>query len=159
MVVAIIDIIFCTFRGAGLLLSVASVAVQQRQGLQNPAGEYLAFEVATGAAVVLFGLLANAGMLFKAGWAVIPGYLAVASTVASCAVGVWTALTMAPHVMEQAAGIEGGGPPPQVLGTIMIVTAVLTTLARLAILVVYVVALVKYARWFARRNTESLHAA
>jgi hypothetical protein len=150
MVVAIIDIVFCVFRGFGLLVSLgAHLVAPQQPGQTVIESPTASFEMAAAVAIVAFGLTANTAMLAKVGWAVIPGYLAVAATLADCAMDVWSAFVVAPQVVEQMG--QQLNHSQDLAGTMIIATVALTTLWRVAILVVYVFALLKFSRWVSSR--------
>ncbi len=151
LVMFIIDLAFSIIRAPMVAMSIAGLYMAA-EGLVDDAMTRMVTqtglgEVLTGAAIVLFGVPANIGLLCKQRWAMILAWAAVAATVGSIAVGFWQLTFM----VEQ----FPAGSPERVGATI---GGAFTGLFRVALLGLYAAALVVFARWLvSRENSRATH--
>jgi hypothetical protein len=116
------------------------VGWQELQRVGHPLASTVPFEIGTGAAVALFGLLGNIGLLLKQSWGLVLGGLTVVAVLASVAVALWQ-LAILSQTMNSPA--ERGG---------MLTGAGVMLVLRLGLLCLYVLALAKFAQWKKARN-------
>jgi hypothetical protein len=142
-VMAILDIVFCAVRVLMVYSAVTAVSGEFTKDLEIVAktGWY---EIAAGSGIALFGVVAAIGILMKASWAAPIGWMAIAFTVLSVAVGVWQIAIMWAEIPP--------GSPDQ--GMFLMSTAI-AAMIRVALLWIYAVALLNYAAWVRRRADEA----
>jgi len=142
-VMFIISLVFCCLRVPLAMLSVLGYFVLQQRN--DPLLPTALFEIVTGAGIALFGIPANGFMLARKPWALLLGYSTVAVTVGSVFVGIWQLSIMS--------GQHPAGSPEQM---ILIVGSLLGVVLRLAILGLYVAALVKFSAWARRVSSPQV---
>jgi len=138
-VMFIIAIVFCVIRLLLVLLAIPGYAILKQQG--DPMLDTVFFEVATGIAMVLFGLPANVLMLRKNQMGIILGYLYVLSVAASWCVGLWQ-LSFVINTFP-----EGS---PERLGAMM--SGVIVAGIRLTLVGIYIAAIMSFSRWEKQRH-------
>jgi hypothetical protein len=143
LVVAIVDLVFCSFRvlfvGAGL------TAVLKIGGRVPPQFEGTAwFEVVTGIGIIAFGFPAAIGMLSKRSWATPLAYMAAVATLGSLFVAVWQGLLQ-----------FGEYPPGSTEAFGFIIGIVFSVGIRLGILALYLVGVLAFRNWIQRRFKSS----
>lgn len=136
----VVSLIFCVLRipvvalGAIGWMQIAAGRVEP-----SPVLASVPFEVLSGAAIVLFGLIGNTAMLLKQRWGIVVGYLTVFSSVCSMGVAVWqlSYLFQDTAGLPQQAGVVSGG--------------AFTLLIRIAIVGLYAAAIMTFSKWLASR--------
>jgi hypothetical protein len=133
-VMLIIDLVLSLLRVPLVVFGV--VAIDTLEQVDDPILATVVYEVATGAAMAFFGILADSAMLAKQRWGAMVGYLAVTATLANTAVGIWQLTININHLADPAvriASVIGGG---------------FTVLVRLGILALYTLAILKFTAWY-----------
>ena len=133
----IIELVFCVIRLG--LVSFGIYSFQDMANLPAPLEQTVIYEIATGAGIAVFGIVGMGLLLARVNLGVVFGFLDAASTVASVIVGWWQLSFVAEQFAPDA---------PQTMG--IYIGGGITTVIRLAIAVLLVVALVKYAAWKGR---------
>lgn len=143
LVVFIIDLVLLGLRAMLVLLGFV--------GLQAAAGNPMVretgvAEIATGAAMVLLGVSANVAMLARQSWGVYLAYLKVLATLGSCGVGIWQLTIMLQQFPEGSAERVGA-----------MVGAAIAMMFRVALVVVYVTAVIMFSKWAAERAGQQIY--
>lgn len=140
--VAILDLVFCGLRV--LFVAMGAIAVMQPDAIEDQNLRLTApYEVATGACIALFGIIAGIGLLTGKRYAIIFGVLALAATVASTGVGGWQLSTMLDAAPQ---GAERTG---------MMIGGVFSILVRLGLIVLYGAALMRFSQWINRQEAQA----
>ena len=140
MTIAIIDLIMASIRLLLVPLSVLGYSMMQED---DPLIITVPFEIGFGLLIGLAGIIAAIGMLMKKEWAIPAGWANVCITVPGIFVGVWQA-SIATNTDPMLANNEAAQ-----IGAM--IGAVIAVGIRLTLVVLVVVALLKYKAWLARR--------
>ena len=134
MVMFIVSLIFSVLRAPMVLLSI--VALMTPRNVPQQLAHTVPMEVATGVAVVLFGIVANTLLLLRKPIGIPFAWCLVAAVLASMGLGIWQ-ISLNMEVFP-----EGS---PQRVG--MVVGAGFVMLLRLAIVGLYVAAVMMFSKW------------
>jgi hypothetical protein len=113
----------------------------KQQGNSLTASVFL--EIATGAGIVIFGLLGDLLLLLKQRWALVLAAMALLFTLASTGVGIWQLSEMYQPMAGNDAARQVG----------FVIGGLFTLMVRIGIAVAYGVALWMYSKWSSRLST------
>ena len=135
--VFILDLCFCVIRVGLVLLGLVGYVTLKRQEPTSPLLPSVTMELLTGLAIAATGIPASIAMLARQSWGAILAWMCVLATVASFGVGVWQLwLTIdaqaAPGTPQRIGFLIGGG---------------LVAMIRLALVLLYVAAVVRFSAW------------
>lgn len=138
----IIELVFAGLRAVLVLLGFVGYAVMKQQQADRQLLNSAVFEIATGLGMVLTGIPANIFLLMRQRWATVVGWMYAVITVCSFSVAFWQltiyARQFAPGSPQYVGAYVGGG---------------ITVTIRLALLVLYIVALFKFTQWGASQES------
>lgn len=145
----ITDLILCVLRGGIGMFSLLVLAMSKNDPElaqeMGKLGATATFEVLTAFGIAIVGVSAGVGLLLKQKWGLILGYLTVAFTLGSVAVSISQAMIQI--------GAPGQQHPPGYQAG-MVVGIAFGVCVRLALLGMYVAALVQYAKFFQRVDSS-----
>jgi len=135
LVMFILSLVFAGIRVPLVLMGVFAWAAIQPGPDEAAVYASVPFEVLSGAAIALFGIPGNIGMLMKRRWGAVLGILTVAASLFSMAVAVWQLTLMYPGSNNPAeqAGFIGG--------------AAVTMVIRITLIGLYAMAVLKFQQW------------
>lgn len=133
----IIDLVLCCLRVPMVILGFVGASMITPD---DPLAQTVKFELATGIAIVGFGILANIGLLLKKSWGALLGYLALVASTAS----IGTAVMQIGAQMDQYA--EGS---PERIGAV--IGGGFVFMIRLALMGLYLAALLKFSAWYKKQ--------
>jgi hypothetical protein len=136
-VVLILDLFLLLLRGLLVAFGFIRMTMGPPDVLLQATG-YL--EVGAGMLMIVAGVPANLAMLSHRGWGAWLAYVKVAATIASILVGLWQATFLVEQFEVR---------PPQMTGVFI---------GRLALVALYVAAVVQFTRWMADSAAETPHA-
>ena len=141
IVMFIVDLVFSLIRVPLVLLGIVALQAPRLDPVMAQTG---LLEVATGAAMVMFGIPADIAMLLKQKWGLILAWVKVAALLGSVGVAFW-----------QISFILDQFPPgsPQRMGAF--VGGGIAGVIRLSLIGLYVTAVVKFSAWSAQRAAAS----
>ena len=140
----IMELVFSGLRLLTVLLAIVGYAILRQQQPESDLTFSAVFEIASGLAMLLTGLPANILFLLRKRWAAVIGWLYVATTVGSLGIAIWQTKL---HFRQFKAGS-----PEQIGGY---VGAGFAFTIRVVLLVLFVVALVKFSQWCPQQKPES----
>ena len=136
----IIDLIFCFLRAA--IVMIAIVTIQNPEVANNPmVAQTSMFEIGAGLGMVLLGIPGNFLMLFKQRFGAYLAGAKVLPTLASFGVGLWQLTFIMGQFPEGSAERMGA-----------MIGAGMALLVRIALLAVYIGAIVTFLNWCNRRD-------
>ena len=135
LVMFILGLVFAVLRVPLVIMGAFTWFALQPNAENQALFTSVPFEVLTGAAISLFGIPGNIGMLLKQRWGVVLGFLTVAASLASLGVALWQLSLMFQVTDDPAerAGFVGG--------------AAVTLLIRITIIGLYALAILKLSQW------------
>lgn len=145
LVMFIVSIIFCVLRLLIVVFGMLGVVMMLQQGAdQRDAAINGLLEVATGAAMVFFGLLGNGLMLARKKMGYYFGWLLLLSVVGNILVGLAQLGTMFENLEPGSPEFIAGG-----------VSLVLVLVIRVGIAVAYAIALLQFEKWIDRGSNAA----
>jgi hypothetical protein len=144
-VLFIIDLIFCILRIPMVLFAVLGlIALRSGQGIDMPYSEtVVVLEIASSCLIVVLGIPTDILLLLRRGWALGLGYATALATLPSVGVGTYEAWI-------QYQNLPAGSTPAYGMGVILGGGVALGV--RVLLLVLYVIALVKFGGWVRRQQ-------
>jgi hypothetical protein len=109
----------------------------------DPVLSTIPIEVMSGASIVLLGVAANLGLLFKQRWGVWLGVMTVAASLVSVALALW----------QLSIVVQNNPDGPERMG--VLIGALMAMAIRLTIIGLYLAAVLKMSKWLARQRTLS----